>query len=212
MTTCAVLAATAGLADEAALDLVDGPAHRLPVGDLWATDVRVDRELAHEAVDDDLEVQLAHAGDQRLPRLLVRADAERRVLFGETLERRRELVLVGLRLRLDRNRDHRVREDHRLEPNRRRVDGERLARRRLLEADERCDLARADLVALLAVVRVHLKDAADALRLARRRVQDLAALLELARVDADVRELADVGVGHDLERERGERLVEHRAT
>ena len=30
---------------------------------------------------------------------------------------------------------------------------------------------------------------------------------ELARVDAEVGELADVGVAHDLERERRERLV-----
>ena len=44
---------------------------RLAVGDLRPADVRVDLELAHEAVDDDLEVQLAHAGDERLPGLLV---------------------------------------------------------------------------------------------------------------------------------------------
>ena len=39
-----------------------------------------------------------------------------------------------------------------------------------------------------------------------RGVVDLRALLERARVDAEVRELA-VGVGHDLERQRRERLV-----
>ena len=44
--------------------------------------------------------------------------------------------------------------------------GERVAGRRLLEADARGDLAGADLLALLAVVRVHLKDAADPLGLA----------------------------------------------
>ena len=69
----AVLAAAAGLADEPALDLLDGLADRLAVGDLRAADVRVDVELAHQAVDDDLEVQLAHAGDERLPGLLVGA-------------------------------------------------------------------------------------------------------------------------------------------
>ena len=73
--------------------------------------------------------------------------------------------------------------------------------------DARGDLARADLLALLAVVRVHLEDAADPLGLARRRVEDAVAGLELARVDAEVRQLADVRIGHHLERERGERLV-----
>ena len=118
-----------------------------------------------------------------------------------------ELVLVGLRLRLDGDRDHRVRERHRLEHDRRRLRRERVARRRVLQADARGDLARADLLALLAVVRVHLEDAADPLGLAGRRVEDAVAGLELARVDAEVRQLADVRVGHDLERERRERLV-----
>ena len=89
--------------------------------------------------------------------------------------------------------------------------GERVAGRRLLEADGGGDLARADLVALLAVVRVHLEDAADPLGLAVRRVEHAVAGLEPARVDAEVRQLADVRVGHDLEGERRERLVERRA-
>ena len=46
---------------------------RLAVGDLRPADVRVDVELALQAVDDDLEVELAHAGDQRLAGLLVGA-------------------------------------------------------------------------------------------------------------------------------------------
>jgi hypothetical protein len=132
------------------------------------------------------------------------------VLLRQPLERLGELVLVGLRLRLDGHRDHRVGEAHGLEQDGRGVDGERLAGRRLLQADERRDLARADLVALFAVVRVHLEDAPDALRLARRRVEHLVALRDAAGVDADVRELPDVGVRHDLEGERSERLVHRR--
>ena len=186
----AVLATAAGLAHEPALDLLGRLADRLPVGDLRTADVRVDVELAHQPVDDDLEVQLAHPGDERLPGLLVGAHAERRVLLGEALKARAELVLVALRLRLDRDRDHRLGERHRLEPDRRGVDRERVARRRRLQPDDRGDLAGADLVALLAVVGVHLEDAADPLVLAGRRVQDAIALLHLARVDADVRELA----------------------
>ena len=125
----------------------------------------------------------------------------------EALQPRAELVLVGLRLRLDRDRDDRVGEGHRLELDRRRVGGERVARRRVLQADAGRDLARADLLALLTVVRVHLEDAADALGLAGRRVEDAVAGLDLAGVDAEVRELADVRVGHDLEGQRRERLV-----
>jgi len=78
----AVLAAAAGLAHELALDLLDGTAEGLAVGDLRAADVRVDRELAHQAVDDDLEVKLAHARDQGLAGLVVGAHAEGRILLG----------------------------------------------------------------------------------------------------------------------------------
>ena len=69
----AVLAVAAGLLGRSL------PSHlgaasldRLAVGDLGLADVGVDLELALQAVDDDLEVELAHAGDDRLPRLLVR--------------------------------------------------------------------------------------------------------------------------------------------
>src|SRR5918998_5500959 len=51
----AVLAATAGLPHEATLDVLDPPAHGLPVGDLRPADVRVDPELAQEPVQDYLQ-------------------------------------------------------------------------------------------------------------------------------------------------------------
>jgi hypothetical protein len=40
-------------------------------------------------------VQLAHPGDERLPRLLVRLDAEGRILLGQPREPGPELVLVS---------------------------------------------------------------------------------------------------------------------
>ena len=52
---------------------------------------------------------------------------------------------------------------------------------------------------------MHLEDATDPLGAAGRHVQDLRARLERARVDAEVGELPDVGVGHHLEGERRER-------
>ena len=78
----AVLPAAARLPDEARL-VLDRLADRLAVGDLRLADVRVDLELAHEAVDDDLEVQLAHPGDERLRR------SRRRTTRGTTGPRSR---------------------------------------------------------------------------------------------------------------------------
>ena len=110
-------------------------------------------------------------------------------------------------LRLDGDLDDRLREGHRLEDDRVVRIGERVARERVLEADGRGDVARVDLVDLLAVVRVHLEDAADPLLLALGRVEDVGAGLERARVHAEERELADERVGRDLEREGAERLA-----
>ena len=93
----AVLALAAGLADEAAVAL-GRAADRLAVRDLGPADVGRDLELADHAVDDHVEVQLAHAGDEGLAALRVRVDAEGRVLLGEALEGDAHLVLVGLRL------------------------------------------------------------------------------------------------------------------
>src|SRR6185312_3834990 len=76
----AVLPATARLAHELAFGL-DGRADRLAVGDLRLADVRLDLELALHAIDDDLEVQLAHPRNDRLPGLLVRIDSERGIFL-----------------------------------------------------------------------------------------------------------------------------------
>ena len=146
-------------------------------------------------------------GDQRLGRLRVGVDAERRVLLGEALEGDRELVLVGLRLGLDLDLDDRLREGHRLEDDRVVRIGQRVAGEGVLEADGRGDVAGVDLVDLLAVVGVHLEDAADPLPLVLDRVVDVRAGLERAGVDPEERELADERVGGDLEGQRAERLV-----
>ncbi len=160
----AELALAAGLADEPP-DTVRGLLDRLLVGDLRLALVRVDLELAHEAVDDDLEVQLAHPRDDGLAGLIVRVDLERRVLFGETLQADAELVLVGLGLGLDGDRDHGIRERDRLEQDRVTLVRQRIAGGRELEPDRRCDVAGEHFVDVLTPDRVHAQDAADPLLL-----------------------------------------------
>ena len=137
---------------------------------------------------------------------------EGRVLGLQLAQALAQLLLVGLGARLDRERDDRLGEDHRLEHDRLLLVADRVARRDAAEADGGGDVARVDFLDLLALVRVHLEETADALGLALGRVVDHRARGHHARVDADEGELADERVGHDLERERGERrLVGRRA-
>src|SRR6201989_1267721 len=91
----------------------------LPVGfrggPLWLSDVGFHAEFALHAVDDDFQVELAHAGNDGLARFLVGAQAERRIFRGQAAEGDAHLFLVGLGLGLDGLRDHGLREHHALE-------------------------------------------------------------------------------------------------
>src|SRR5207248_11124606 len=130
----AELAGAAGLADEAPLDVPRLALDGLAVGHLRAADVALDAELALHAIDQHLEVQLAHSRDHGLAGLVVGADLEGRDLFGQAPERDGHLLLVDARLRLDRDVHDRRGERHRLEPGRRVGRGQRVAGRRVLWA------------------------------------------------------------------------------
>ena len=79
---------------------------------------------------------------------------------------------------------------------------DRVAGGDVAQADGRADVARPHFLDLFALVRVHLQQASDALGVALGRVEHGGAGLDVARVDAEERELADERVGHDLEDER----------
>ena len=202
----AVLALAAGLADVAELDLLDLLAHRLAVGHLGLAHVGVHVELAEHPVHQDLEVELAHPGDDRLAGLLVGLDPEGRVLLGQREQGLGQFVLVGLGLRLHGHVDHRLGEGQRLQDDLVVGVAQGVAGGGLLEAHGGHDVPGVGGVEVLAGVGVHLEDPADPLLAVLGRVDHARALGQGARVDPQVGELADVGVGHDLEgqgRERG---------
>src|SRR4051794_38289411 len=201
------LARTTGLLLVGVVVALDGLADRLAVGHLRLADVGLDVELAAHAVDQDLQVELAHAGDDRLAGLLVEADLEGRVLLGQLLDGRAQLLLVALGLRLDGHRDDRRREGHRLQDHRLLRVAEGVTRRRLLHAVDGDDLAGTHALALFALVGVHLVDLADPLLAVLGAVEHRGPGVELAGVHADVGQLAEVLVGLDLESQRRERLA-----
>jgi hypothetical protein len=81
---------------------------------------------------------------------------------------------------------------------------QRLARGHVFQAHAGGNVTGQDFLDLLALVRMHLQDPADALFLAANRVVDRVAALEHARIHPHERELAHVRVGHQLECQRGE--------
>ena len=99
---------------------------------------------------------------------LVGGDPEGRILGGELRQRDAELLLIGLRLRLDGDLDDRLRELHLLEDHGLLRIAEGVAGAGVLEAGQGDDVAGEGLLDVLAVVGVHQQHAADALLLVAR--------------------------------------------
>src|SRR5688572_18718881 len=205
-----ILVAAADLPNELTV-LLDGLGDRLAIRDLGPADVRGDTELAQHAVDDDLEVQLAHAAQYRLAGLRIDMHAQRGVLANELRERLAQARVIRFGARLDSGRDDGLRKIHHLERDGALGIREAVPRRDVLEVDGGRDIAGAHLIDLRALVRVHLHETADGLRLVAPRHVDSVARAQHARVNAKERQAAD-GVARDLERERCERRLVAGAT
>jgi len=142
---------------------------------------------------------------------MVGRDGEGRVLRRQLGQGDAQLLLVGLGLGFHRDLDHRGRELHPLQDDRRldRV-AQGVAGAGVLQAGQGDDVAGVGFLDVLAVVRVHQQHAADALLAVAGRVQQAHARFHLARVQAAEGQRADEGVVHDLERQDRQGLVVRR--
>ena len=191
------------------LDLL---ANGLTVSNLRVTDVCLNLELALHAVNQNVEVQLAHTADNGLAGLLIEVNGEGRVLFGELLDSGTQFLLVSLGLRLNRNLDNRIREVHGLEDDRVVRVTQGVTGGGFLQTDERVDVTGVGVLDRVLLVRVHLEELAHALLLVLGGVEHLLARDSLAGVDAHVGELAEERVDGNLEGQCGERLLDGRLT
>ncbi len=145
-------------------------ANRLAIRHLRLADVGLDLVLAHHAVDDDFQMQLAHAADDRLAAIWVGVNLERRVFLRQSRQRHAHLFLIGLGLRLDRNRYNRHRKNDRFQRDRMLLVANRIAGANVSQPHHRADVTRENFLNILALVGVHLQEAPDALMLLRARV------------------------------------------
>src|SRR5215469_16215008 len=202
----AVLAAAAGLANVFAFGL-GMFANGLAIGHLRLAHVGLNLVLAHHAVNDDFQVQLAHAADDGLSAVGIGVNFEGGVFLGQLVQRDAHLFLISLGLRFDRDRNHGNGKFNRLQ-----CDGvfgvaNGVAGRHILETHHCADVARENFLNVFALVGVHFQQASNALMLLSARVQDRFAGFQLAGVHPDEGQLSDERVRHDLERQRRKRLV-----
>ena len=136
------LSRSAGLLFVGEFALLDRALDGLFVGHLRLADVGLDLELAAHPVDQDVQVQLAHAADDGLAGFVVLVDLEGRVFLSQLLDGQGQFLLVTLGLGLDRDLDDRVREGHRLQHDLTARIAQGVTGGGVLESDHRVDVAR----------------------------------------------------------------------
>jgi hypothetical protein len=180
---------------------------RLDVRHARLVQLHLDAEPALRPLDRDLDVHLAHAGQELLPRLRVAREPERRVLLREAAERLRDLVLVALRLRRHGEAHHRLREAERgrLEV----VLGvdEHVARLHVLQLGDGADVAGAEPVRLLVLLALERHQRPEALLRVVAVVDERRVRLHLTRVHPEDRDASRERVGDRLEHEGRDRGV-----
>ena len=194
------------------LELLDRLADGLAVSNLRVTDVCFNLELALHAVNQDVEMELAHTADNGLAGFLIQVNGEGRVLFSQTLNSGTQLLLVSLGLWLNSNGDNRIREGHGLQNDRSILCTQGVTGGGVLQTNEGVDVTCHCLVNRVLLVGVHLEQLTDALLLVLGGVQDLLARLHTTGVNADEGQLAEERVSSNLECESGERLILRRLT
>ena len=177
-------------------------AYRFLVGNLGLTHVGFYLELTQQAIHDDLQVQLAHTGDDGLSGLLIGVGTEGRVLLCQLGKAQTHLLLTHLGLRLDGNTDNRLREFHRLQNDRMLCIAQGITGGGVLQAYAAGNITGIAGLDVFAVVCVHLQNSADALIISLYRVVNAGACIHGTGVHTEEAQLTYIGVGHDLEGER----------
>src|SRR4029077_6837191 len=147
-------------------------ANSFAIGHLRLADVSFDFVLAHHAVDDDFEVQLAHAANDGLSAIGVGVNLEGGIFLGQLGKGHTHFFLVGLGLGLNRDRNHGNRERNRLESDGMFLVANRVAGRNVLQTNRRTNIACQNLVDVFALVGMHLEQPPNTLTTSAASVQN----------------------------------------
>jgi hypothetical protein len=194
----AVLTMTAGLTNEFTFRfnrLADG----FTVSNLRFAYGAVHVEFTSHTIDDDIQVEFAHTGNNGLVGFRIRVYLECRIFFCQSLEGVAHLFLVSFGLRFNSNRDNGIREFHFFKDNRMVRVTECIAGGNILEAYSCSNIAGVSYIDFLSVVGVHQEDTANTFLLVLRGVQDIGALVHFAGVNPEISQFTYEGICHDLE-------------
>ena len=125
---------------------------------LWLTYVCLYLELTQQTVNDDLQMELTHAGDDGLAGFFVCVGLEGRVFLCQFCQSNTHLFLTCFSLRLDSNTDNRLWEFHRLQDDRSFWITQGITGGYLLNTYRSSDITCVASIDIFSVVCVHLKD------------------------------------------------------
>ena len=150
-----------------------------------------DVEFTTHTVNQHVEVELAHTGNNGLAGFFIGVHAEGRIFLSQAAEGESHLFLVGLGLRLNGLRNNRIREFHLFKDHRVLGVAQRVARGHGLQADGSSNIACLNLLDFVTLVGVHLQQTAETFLLVLRGVQHGFAGNHNAGVHADEGELTN---------------------
>ena len=163
----------------------------------------LDAEAALKPLDRDLDVDLAHAGEQLLARLRVATEDERRVLLGQPAQRRADLLLVAFRLRRHREAHQRLGKPDLGQLDRVLRVEQQVARHRLLQLRDGADVAGPELVGVNVILALELEQRAHALLAVAARVDERRVARDGAVEHAEDVDPPGERIGDRLEHEGG---------
>ena len=152
-------------------------------------------------------MQFAHTGNNGLAGLFVSAHTERGVFLSQAVQSNTHLFLVSLGLRLNSLRNHRFRELHAFQNNRRTHFTKRVTRSDFFQTNSRSDITGFSFLDFLTFVCVHLQQTTDTFLLVLDGVQHRFTRNKLPGVDTQEGQLTHIRVRHNLERQSGARSV-----
>ena len=202
-----ILTTTTRLLGMLAFNVFNGGTDSFTVGNLRLTYVGFYLELATHTVNDDVQVQLTHTGDDGLARFFVGPYAEGRIFLSQTAQSQAHLLLVSLGFRLNGDGDYRFREFHTLQDDRCAFVTQGVTGGDVLQADGSSDVACANFFDLFTLVGVHLNDTAETLALLFNGVQHGVTGVDHTGVNTEEGQVAHERVGSNLECQSRERLV-----
>ncbi len=201
-----ILTFTAGLLDVFAFGF-SLLANGFAICDLRTAHIGLHVVLAQHAVHNNLQVQLAHAGDQCLAGIRFGGNTESRIFLRQSLHGHGQLVLIGLGFWLDGHGNNRRWKLDGLQDHLLVFVAQRVASVDAFQSHARANVAGINLFNLFPLVGMHLQQAADPFSSALAGINHVAAGPQHAGVHPDVSHVPHKRVGHNFKCQRGKWLL-----